>query len=57
MRARRRIKVLLENVWSRRPFGVKVGVMPVLAVSYILSMLDDTETFRNQTFQSDLSEV
>ena len=47
----------IYEIWSRRPFGVKKGVMPVLMVAYILSMRDNIEIHRNKAPLEDVTEI
>ena len=47
----------LYKLWSRKPFGVKEGVMPVIAVAFILTMRDQLAIYREQVFQARFSEI
>ena len=47
----------IYEVWSRRPFGVKNGVMPVLMVAYIWSMRDNIEIHRNKAPLEDVTKI
>ena len=47
----------LYKLWSAKPFGVKEGVMPVLAVAFILTMRDQLAIYREQVFQARFTEI
>ena len=47
----------LYSVWRTEPFGVKDGLMPVLAVAYILSRRDHLAFYRQTVFQARFTEL
>jgi hypothetical protein len=42
----------LYSAWRSQPYGVKDGIMPILAVSYILSRRDNLAFYRQRIFQA-----
>jgi len=42
----------IYDLWRKEPFGVKDGVMPILAVAYIQSKQDKIALYRQQIFQA-----
>ena len=47
----------LYEIWRQRPFGIKEGLMPVLAVAYILSQRSNLAFYRKGIFQSRLRDI
>ncbi|WP_186394576.1 ATP-binding protein [Stappia sp. TSB10GB4] len=47
----------IYNVWRQPPFGVKDGLMPVLAVAFILSQRDSIAVYRDGVFRSRFDDV
>lgn len=45
------------ELWRNAPFGVKDGMMPVLAVSYILSRRNDVALYRQGVFQARFTDL
>lgn len=43
--------------WRRPPFGMKAGVMPVLALAYMLANRDRIALYVDETFQTDLDDL
>jgi len=43
--------------WARPPFGIKAGVMPVLALAYMLAMRDTIAVYINGVFQTAIDDV
>src|SRR3546814_19800610 len=44
-------------VWAKPPFGIKAGVMPVLALAFMLSMRDTIAVYINGVFQIAIDDV
>jgi hypothetical protein len=47
----------LYSAWSRPPYGVKRGLMPVLAVAFFLSRRDRLALYREGVFQSRFTDI
>lgn len=47
----------IYDLWRRQPFGVKDGLMPVLAVSFILSRRDGIAIYREGIFRARFDDV
>ena len=47
----------IYDLWRSRPFGVKDGLMPVLAVAFILSHRNDIAIYRDGIFRSRIDDV
>ena len=47
----------LFDLWRNPPFGVKDGLMPVLAVAFILSQLDKLAVYRDGIFRAKFDDV
>ena len=47
----------LFDLWREPPFGVKNGLMPILAVAFILSQRDKLAVYRNGIFRSKFDDV
>ena len=47
----------LYDIWRRQPLGIKDGLMPVLAVAFMLSRHSDLAVYRQGIFQSSLSDL
>ena len=47
----------IYEVWRQAPFGIKDGLMPVLAVAFVLSMRRDLAFYRQGVFQPRLSDL
>ncbi len=47
----------IYRLWSAQPFGVKDGLMPVLASAFILSRRDKVALYREGVFQSRLKDI
>lgn len=47
----------LFDVWRRRPYGVKNGLLPVLAVAYILSHRENIAFYRENVFQARFTDL
>ena len=45
------------DLWSRPPYGVKGGIMPVLAVSFMLSLRDKVSVYREGIFRAKFDDV
>lgn len=45
------------DIWRKPPFGVKDGLMPILAVAFILSQRDTLAIYRDGTFRSKFDDV
>ena len=45
------------EIWSRPPFGMKKGVMPVLAVSFMLSLRNKISVYRENIFRAAFDDV
>ena len=41
----------LFNIWSKPPYGIKRGIMPVLAIAFIQSQRDTLAVYRDGIFQ------
>ena len=47
----------LYNIWRKMPFGVRDGLMPVLAVAYMLSRRQNLAFYRQEIFQGHLRDL
>lgn len=47
----------LYSVWGTAPFGLKAGLMPILAVSYILSRRNEVALYRQNIFQAQFTDL
>ena len=47
----------LFDLWRKPPFGVKDGLMPILAVAFILSQLDKLAVYRDGIFRAKFDDV
>ena len=47
----------LYDVWRQAPLGIKDGLLPVLAVAFVLSMRQDLAFYRQGIFQPRLSDL
>lgn len=47
----------LFDLWSNSPFGVKRGVMPILAVAFVLSQRDKLAVYRDGIFRATFDDV
>ena len=47
----------LYSAWRAAPFGVKDGLMPILAVAYILSRRDNLAFYREKIFQARFTDL
>ena len=47
----------LYDVWRQAPLGIKDGLLPVLAVAFVLSMRQDLAFYRQGVFQARLSDL
>jgi hypothetical protein len=47
----------LFDVWRARPYGVKDGLLPVLAVAYILSRRENIAFYRESVFQARFTDL
>lgn len=47
----------IYELWRRVPFGVKDGIMPVLAVAFILSQRDGVAVYRDGIFRARFDDV
>ena len=47
----------LFEVWRKPPFGVKEGLMPILAVAFVMSQRDRLAVYRNGIFRSWFDDV
>ena len=47
----------LFNEWRKPPFGVKDGLMPILAVAFVLSQRDKLAVYRNGIFRAKFADV
>ena len=57
-RATRTIAVSeLFGLWCRPPFGVKDGLMPILAVAFVLSQRDNLAVYRDGIFRARFDDV
>ena len=45
------------DLWRRPPFGVKEGLMPILAVAFVLSQDKELAVYRNGIFRTRLDDV
>lgn len=43
--------------WSRRPFGIKAGVMPVIALAFLLASRKDVALYVDDLFQSEIDDL
>ena len=47
----------LFDEWQKPPFGVKIGLMPILAVAFIMSGRDKFAVYRSDVFQAEFNDV
>jgi len=47
----------LFDIWGKQPFGVKDGLMPILAVAFILSQRTKLAVYRDGIFRAKLDDV
>jgi hypothetical protein len=47
----------IYELWSRKPFGVKRGVMPVLAMAFVMTMRTSLAFYRDSIFQPAFREI
>ncbi len=47
----------LFDLWRKAPFGVKDGLMPILAVAFVLSQRDKLAVYRNGIFRARFDDV
>ena len=47
----------IYDIWRQTPFGIKDGLLPVLAVAFVLSMRRDLAFYRQGIFQPRLSDL
>ncbi len=47
----------LYDIWRQAPFGIKDGLLPLLAVAFVLSMRQDLAFYRQGVFQPRLSDL
>ena len=47
----------LYHIWSKPPFGVKKGLLPILIVAFILSNRDKVALYRDKIFQSHFKDI
>ena len=47
----------LYDVWRKPPFGIKDGLMPILAVAFILSKQEKVAIYRDKVFRSQFNDV
>ena len=47
----------LFDEWQKPPFGVKIGLMPILAVAFIMSERDKLAVYRNGIFRAEFDDV
>ena len=47
----------IYNNWSRPPYGVKKGVMPILLIAFYLSRMDEFALYEDDTFRPDIDET
>ena len=47
----------LYDLWERAPFGLKPGLMPILAVAFILARSDAIALYRQGVFQSRFKDI
>ena len=47
----------LYSAWRSQPYGVKDGIMPILAVAYILSRRDNLAFYRQRIFQARFADL
>ena len=47
----------LYDVWRKPPFGIKDGLMPILAVAFILSKQERVAIYRDKVFRSQFNDV
>ena len=47
----------IYDIWRQTPFGIKDGLLPVLAVAFVLSMRQDLAFYRQGIFQPRLSDL
>ena len=43
--------------WSRPPFGMKAGVMPVIALAFLLASREDVALYVDDVFQSEIDDL
>ena len=51
------LKEIYDKLWRKQPFGVKDGLMPVLAVSFILSQRNKIAIYRDGVFRARFDDV
>ncbi len=47
----------IYELWGRRPFGVKRGVRPVLAIAFVMTMRSSLAFYRDSIFQPSFREI
>ena len=47
----------IYDIWRERPFGIKDGLLPVLAAAFILSMRRELAFYRQSIFQSQITDL
>ena len=47
----------INQIWSKQPFGIKEGLMPVLTVAFILSQRESLAIYREGIFRARFDEV
>ena len=47
----------LFDMWRKPPFGVKDGLMPILAVAFLFSQRDNLAFYREGTFRAEFDDV
>lgn len=47
----------IYQLWSEPPFGVKDGIMPILAVAFVLSRSDKIALYREGVFQAKFKDI
>ena len=47
----------LFNIWRQPPFGIKDGLMPILAVAFVLSQRDKLAVYREGIFRAKFDDV
>ena len=47
----------IYDLWSRPPFGLKEGLMPILAVAFILSQREKVALYREGVFQARFKDI
>jgi hypothetical protein len=43
--------------WSRPPFGMKAGIMPVIALAFLLASREDVALYVDDVFQSEINDL